>query len=512
MDLLFRKTGLYSIMIKKNLESVKDTENLATKIAKYIVAGDIIRLTGDLGVGKSVFARSIIKALGHKGKHIPSPTFTLIQAYDDTRLPVAHIDLYRIESQDEVEEIGVECWLDNGLIIVEWPEKALNWFPEQKPDLLDFHIMEMDNSGTLTVHIEQGEGEERKITISGGDSWNRRLSLIEGAYTRPVTNEGRQEFVAKCGFRNHVISPVSADASFRSYWRINTPDGCRVIMDSPPPIENVEPVIKMTRYFEKIGVHVPHIYEKDEENGYLLLEDFGNTTVRDGILNHNKPLEPWYYKSVDVLAHLATQPLPDIRQYTKKALWSEVSRFIDWYLPCARSHATHTADRRAFKEMWEPLFDKILDVPQTTVLWDYHADNLMMLCDGEPREGLEDIGVIDFQDARIGPVSYDMSMLLQDVRFEIPKALEQKLLQYFINSQDCLDEEKFLQSYRLINLQRTLKIIGGFTRLHFRDGKDNYLQYLPRCWQIVDEALEDPLCREIKTFMQGIVPSHRNIA
>jgi hypothetical protein len=495
--------------MEKILKSVGATEKLAKKIAKYIVAGDVIRLKGDLGVGKSVFARSIIRELGHEGKHIPSPTFTLIQTYDDTRLPLAHIDLYRMESADEVEALGAECWLDHGAVLVEWPEKAENWFPEQKPDLLDFHIMEMDNSGTLTVTLEELNDESRRIVLTGGASWNRRLSLVDNHYDRPVTEKERQNFVDECGFRNHVISPVSADASFRTYWRINTPEGSRIIMDAPPPIENVKPVIEMTRYLESIGVHVPHIYKKNEEKGFLLLEDFGNTTVRNGILNHNKPLEPWYYKAVDVLSHLASNQLPDIRQYTKKALWSEVSRFIDWYLPYARSHATHTADRKAFKQLWEPLFDKILDVPQTTVLWDYHADNLMMLTDGEPQEGLADIGVIDFQDARIGPVSYDMSMLLQDVRFEISKELENKLIQHFLASQQGIDVDKFMQSYRLINLQRTLKIIGGFTRLHFRDGKDSYLQYLPRCWQIVDEALTAPECEDIRHFMNGIVPAKR---
>lgn len=495
--------------MEKILKSVRETEALAAKIAKYIVAGDVIRLKGDLGVGKSVFARSIIRALGHNGEHIPSPTFTLIQTYDDTRLPLAHIDLYRMESEDEVEAIGVECWLDHGVVIVEWPEKALNWFPEQKPDLLDFHIMEMDNSGTLTITLEELANEARSVTFEGGASWSRRLSLVNNQYDRPVTEKGRQNFVAECGYRNHVISPVSADASFRTYWRINTAEGSRIIMDSPPPIENVKPVITMTKYLESIGVHAPHIYQKDEKNGYLLLEDFGNTTVRNGIINHNKPLDPWYYKAVDVLGHLASSQLPDIREYTKKALWSEVSRFMDWYLPCARSTATHTADRKAFKQLWEPLFDKILDVPKTTVLWDYHADNLMMLTDGEPKEGLSEIGVIDFQDARIGPVSYDMSMLLQDVRFEISKDLEHKLIQHFISSQNKINEEKFMLSYNLINLQRTLKIIGGFTRLHFRDGKDTYLQYLPRCWQIVDEALQTPECADIKHFMNNIVPAKR---
>jgi tRNA threonylcarbamoyl adenosine modification protein YjeE len=498
--------------MEKILKSVEETENLAKKIAKYVVAGDVIRLVGDLGVGKSVFARSVIRALGHKGKHIPSPTFTLIQTYDDTRMPVVHVDLYRIDSAEEVEALGLDCWLDHGAILVEWPEKAEEWFPEQKPDLLDFHIMEMDNPGTLTVIFREKPDGSRQVTLSGGDSWNRRLSLVDNHFDRPVTSKERQHFIADCGYRNHVISPVSEDASFRTYWRINTPKGSRIIMDSPPPVESVKPVIKMTKYLEGLGVHVPHIYEQNEKDGFLLLEDFGNTTVRNGILNENKPLEPWYYKAVDVLSHIAASPLPDIREYTKKALWSEVSRFVDWYLPYARSHATHTADRRAFKRMWEPLFDKILDVPQTTVLWDYHADNLMMLTENAPGEGLEDIGVIDFQDARIGPVSYDMSMLLQDVRFEISKDLEERLIQHFLDSQPNIDEKKFILSYRLINLQRTLKIIGGFTRLHARDGKEHYLQYLPRCWEIVDEALRIPECEEMKVFMNGLVPSKRCIS
>lgn len=495
------------------LKNEKETVQLAEKIAKIAVAGDLIRLEGDLGTGKSTFARAVIKAMGTKESHIPSPTFTLMQVYDDTRLPVAHIDLYRCGSPEEVADLALDPWLKHGLTLVEWPENGGPDLSKQRADALEKNPLETDNGGTLTLHFTEHNLHERLVTLEASKAWQQRLAtVLPGSLTREASAENRERFMDSLGLKGHVLRPVSQDASFRSYYRVQTPAGSRVLMDAPPPIEDVRPFVAVGRYLRKIGVHAPEIFEVDEKNGYLLLEDLGDTTVRTGILQKGIPMEPWYYRAVDVLIHLAKCDPAPVQDYTPKMLWSEVSRFTDWYLPYVCGHATNTADRQTFMDLWLPLFNKILDVPKTTTLWDFHGDNMMMLSD-LPGEGIQNVGIIDFQDARVGPVTYDLSMLLQDVRFEIPKELEHKLLQRFMDALGSeIDKDKFMLSYQLINVQRTLKIIGGFTRLAFRDNKPGYLQFMPRCWQIVDDALQHPELAPIKTFMQRHVPAKRNIA
>ncbi len=182
--------------------------------------------------------------------------------------------------------------------------------------------------------------------------------------------------------------------------------------------------------------------------------------MRTGIFEKGMPMQPWYEKAVDIFIHIAKAEEPAINKYTRKGLWSEVSRFCDWYSPYVNNHATNTADRRAFHDMWQPLFDRILDVPKTTVLWDYHADNLMIV-DEDLGEDIYNLGVIYFQDARVGPISYDMSMLLQDARYVLPKDMEKELIKRFIDAlEGMVTMEKFMRGYRIINLQRTLKIIA----------------------------------------------------
>lgn len=494
------------------MTSEKDTIKLAQDIAKFVVAGDLIRLEGDLGTGKSTFARAVIRALGTKEDHIPSPTFTLMQTYDDTRIPIAHVDLYRTESPEEVADLALDPWLKHGLLLVEWPEKGGDELSQTRPDFLKHNPMETDNGSTLTITLEEVSMFERRVTFDAGESWQKRLSvLLPNDKYRKATPEGRERFVESLGLKGHVLQPLTQDASFRSYYRIKTPDGPRILMDAPPPIENVKPFIEIDKHLRKIGIHAPEIFEKDIEKGYLLLEDLGNTTVRTGITEKDVPLEPWYYRAVDVLAHIANSDLGPAPKYSHEMLWSEVARFVDWYLPYITGCATNTADRQWFMDAWMPLFDKIMDVPKTTTLWDFHGDNMMMLSD-LPGEGIQNVGIIDFQDARVGPITYDLSMLLQDARFELSDDMERKLIERFIGALDCpVDYDKFMTSYNLINVQRTMKIIGGFTRLACRDGKPEYLQFMPRCWNIVDKALKDPELEPIKHFMNRVVPAQREL-
>lgn len=499
------------LILRKEFNSQSELEKFADRVSKQIFVGDVIRLEGDLGVGKSVFARTIIRGLGSKRKHITSPTFTITQPYDDTRIPVLHVDCYRLADPEEVEFLEPTHWFSHGLVIVEWPDRGGDWFRPDKPDTLDYHIASMDNGSTLTVKLRDLGDEKREIEFYGGLSWKNRFATIEKSLCRPQNEKERDRYLAKFKLRGHVLTPVCGDNwSTRSYWRLQTTEGPRILMDAIPQVENIQQVIELTQFLEGIGIKVPHIYESDVEAGYIMMEDFGRAPLIDYLQAHPEQIEPWYEIIIDLLLHIYRSRKPALRNYTRKDLWIEVTRFTDYYLPAVTGHATHTADRRAYLNAWESVFDKILDVPQTMVHWDFHAANIMKLTE-EP-EGLHSLGLLDFQDARIGPITYDIATILKNDRLPISQEMEDRLLQRFLDGLGSdVSKEDFMASYHAIILQRTLKIIGGITKLVVRDNRCDLVDLLPRCWELVDSALSEPVCAEVRRFFLSNVSADRTL-
>lgn len=479
--------------LRKKLAGPEDTAALAQSMAPYVLAGDVILLKGTLGAGKSYFARHFIKAMGTEQSEIPSPTFTLIQAYDDTRLPVAHVDLYRLNSPEEIEALGLDVYFDHGVSLIEWPEKGEGYLPEN----------------TLVIEIEETEDGGRVATLSG-KSWESRFGFFEPSLCRQVSETGRRSFLTLNDIQFGDITAVSDDASFRSYWRTQTAEGNRVIMDAPPPMENVNPFVNVASFLKEQGIHVPEIYAKDTEEGYLLLEDLGNTTVAKAF-EKGADKKDWYNLAVDVLVHLAKQPTADVPKYDVATYWRELSLFTDWYLPDVTGRATDPSLRQKFHDIWLPLYEKMDAVPKTTVLRDYHIRNMMALTD-TPITHQESLGIIDFQDALVGPVTYDMASMLQDAYITLPDDLKNHLIRRFVDGMDgAVTMQDFMTSFRLIGLQRALKIVGIFTRLARRDGKTAYLNDMHRVWRNIDEALEHPDCAQIKAFMDQIMPQDREL-
>ncbi len=480
--------------LTKKLAGPEDTAALAASMAPYVLAGDVILLKGTLGAGKSFFARHFIKAMGTEQSEIPSPTFTLIQAYHDTRLPVAHVDLYRLNAPEEIESLGLDVYFDHGVSLIEWPEKGEGYLPEN----------------TLTIEIEEDEKGGRIATLSG-EAWESRFGFFEPSLCRQVSETGRRSFLQMHNIEVADIKAVSDDASFRSYWRTETEEGSRVIMDAPPPMEDVKPFVKVAEYLEGLSIHVPKIYQKDTEEGYLLLEDLGNTTLSKAF-EKGFDKKAWYELAVDVLIDLAkANKKADVPAYDIATYWRELSLFTDWYLPEVTGKATDPSLRQKFHDLWLPLYSKMNKVPQTTVLRDYHIRNMMVLTD-VPHSHQKSLGIIDFQDALVGPVTYDMASMLQDAYITLPDDLKNHLIRRFVDGMEGeVTMTDFMTSYRLIGLQRAFKIIGIFTRLARRDGKTAYLNDMHRVWQNIDEALAHPDCAALKGFIAQVMPADREL-
>ncbi|TAN67800.1 MAG: aminoglycoside phosphotransferase [Methylobacter sp.] len=285
--------------------------------------------------------------------------------------------------------------------------------------------------------------------------------------------------------------PASSDASFRRYFRIQTPGDCKeqlpgaakrytgqqfIVMDAPPSKENVEPFIRIAKLLAQSQVKVPNIFQQNLSDGFLLLEDFGSQCFLDQL--NADTVADLYQSAFDSLFKLQTQtPIQNsgLPGYDEPLLHRELAIFDEWFLG-------QLLDIQIPEAVWKTvrtlLTASALEQPRTCVHRDYHSRNLMVLDSDSP-------GVIDFQDAVIGPITYDLVSLLRDCYIAWPEQqVEQWQLNYFERLRQAglitSSPAQFKRWFDLMGLQRHLKAIGIFSRLHLRDAKSNYLGDIPR--------------------------------
>lgn len=280
------------------------------------------------------------------------------------------------------------------------------------------------------------------------------------------------------------IEPASNDASFRRYFRVSHPLGYYVIMDAPPEHEDVKPFIKVAGLFSESGLNVPDILQQNLEKGFLLLEDFGSECFLGKLDSNNA--HRLYQSALDSLFRLqtntdiATCRLP---HYDRPLLNRELGIFEEWFLQQCLNVTVSADDQAILDKTRSILIESALDQPKVCVHRDYHSRNLMYLNGDSP-------GILDFQDAVIGPVTYDLASLLRDCYITWPEnQVEQWMTDYFHRLHqagliDCTIGQ-FKRWFDLMGLQRHLKAIGIFARLQLRDGKPNYLQDIPRTMDYV---------------------------
>lgn len=278
----------------------------------------------------------------------------------------------------------------------------------------------------------------------------------------------------------YEIKPASTDASFRRYFRLFTGGDSFIAMDAPPDKEDVQPFVRIAERLLSIGLNVPEIFYQDKELGFLLMTDLGKRSYLDEL--NESTVERLYGDALGALVVLqaGTYSEPDfLPEYTESLLMDEMGLFRDWYLAKHLGCSLDSTQSAVLEQTFVYLRDQARAQPRVWVHRDYHSRNLMVYPKHNP-------GIIDFQDAVLGPVTYDLVSLLRDCYISWPreqvedwvKGYHQLALESGIPV--CEDDDEFLRWFDLMGVQRHLKAVGIFSRLNYRDGKPGYLDDIPR--------------------------------
>ena len=493
-----------------DLPDIASTERFARELALELGPNTLMTLTGDLGSGKTTFARALIRSLTQEPElEVPSPTFTLMQIYDAPAYKIVHCDLYRVASADELVELGWEEASDGALVLVEWADRAASAL---SPNRIDVGFI-----------LEPEEGPEHRVAVvTGYGTWALRVGIMKAT----------ERLLAGAGWSNAKREFMLGDASVRAYERLRRSDRTAILMIAPArpdgqPIrygkpysaiarlaEDVKPFVAMANGLREQGFSAPAIQAMDLKTGLLLIEDFGHETV----LVDGKPDLERYTTAVELLAQLHGHSLPDrlpvngeieyrIPPYDLDALLIEVELMLDWYLPhCGKSGLAASA-RGSFINAWKAVLAEVMLAPRTWVLRDFHSPNLMWLPE---RTATSRIGLIDFQDAVMGNAAYDVASLAQDARVDLEDGFEIRLLGHYVKKRRETDiafnVATFARDYAVMATQRNTKILGIFARLNQRDGKPAYLRHLPRIEAYVRASLAHPALAALKIWYQTHVP------
>jgi len=313
-------------------------------------------------------------------------------------------------------------------------------------------------------------------------------------------------FLAGAGWGDAQRNALVADASFRRYERISRGNEQVILMDAPPAFEDVRPFVNVARFLTANGFRPPEILAEDADNGFLLLEDFGNDLLSDVLKDNDQDLEKSLYQkaiSIQNSLHEIDPPHDLVPAYDEGTLMREVCLFTDWYMPALTGRYPSPQVRQEFMDIWQRLISPVKDTRNCLVLRDYHADNLMILTGGE-------LGLLDFQDALVGHPAYDLVSLLQDARRDVSPDLEQAMISQYLEGANQ-DEADFLRDYALLGAQRNCKIIGIFARLFLRDNKDIYLSLIPRVWGLLERCLDHPALQELRDWINHHVPASQRM-
>ena len=281
------------------------------------------------------------------------------------------------------------------------------------------------------------------------------------------------------------LRQVAGDASFRRYFRVHGADRTWIAMDAPPENEPLQTFLAVNAHLQKADVHVPDIQVENEADGFLLLEDLGDTQYLSSL--DEESADSLYGDAFDALLRIQTLPQGPLPPYDAKQLRLELDRFIEWYLGHHLGWELSREDQLMIETAWQLLINRALEQPCVVVHRDYHSRNLMV---AEPNPG-----IIDHQDAMWGPVTYDLVSLLRDCYIAWPDdrvrdwagQYRQRAIQQGILDED-VDSERFMEWFDWMGVQRHLKAVGIFARLCHRDDKPSFLDDVPRVLRYVQDV------------------------
>ncbi|CAN1486838.1 COG3178 Predicted phosphotransferase related to Ser/Thr protein kinases [Rhabdaerophilaceae bacterium] len=493
------------------LPDERATVAFARRLAAEMAAGDLVTLTGDLGAGKTNFARAMIRAMLNDGDvEVPSPTYTLIQTYEGPRFDIVHADLYRIADPAELAELGWEEAAQNALVLVEWADRAGDVLAVDRLDV------------SLATTGPTGAG--RRMVLTGYGSFAVRLERARAIFS----------LLDRTGFGEARRDYMLGDASVRAYERLSDEASGQtaILMIAPrrpdgPPIRLGKPYSTLVHLAESVhafvavgngllaeGLSAPRVRGHDLDAGLLLIEDLGTL----GVVDENGPVPERYKAAIEVLATLHARDLPTelpvaeglrykLHRYDLEALTIEAELLLDWYFPYAAKRSPNASARLSFIDHWISTLEPVVSGPKTWTLRDYHSPNLIWLPD---REGLSKVGIIDYQDCVLGHPAYDVASLAQDARVTVSEALEFQLLAAYARarrvSDPAFDLSEFTAAYAIMGAQRATKILGIFIRLDRRDGKPAYLKHLPRIEAYLKRCLAHPALAKLRGWYESNLP------
>jgi len=307
---------------------------------------------------------------------------------------------------------------------------------------------------------------------------------------------GAPAFLSMAGWQGARIDPLAGDASFRRYFRVTEGGRTAVLMDAPPPHEDPRPFLAVAGWLSERGFRAPAIVAADPDAGLVLLEDLGDHRMREALDAEPDREIRLYEAAVDTLVKLHAHPAGPLERYDAAELQREADLLTQWYCPAVGLEA----DEAAYRDAWARVFEHALPPPEpVTVLRDYHAENLML--------SGTDLALLDFQDALAGHPAYDLVSLLQDARRDVDPNLEERMLARYREATGAGDA--FLDAYHVLGAQRNAKIIGIFTRLWRRDGKDRYPGLCPRVWAYLERDLSQPVMRPVAEWFDHHVPPEK---
>jgi tRNA threonylcarbamoyl adenosine modification protein YjeE len=493
------------------LENEEATASLARWLASFARPGDFIVLSGELGVGKTALARAFLRAAtGDPELETPSPTFTILQCYEGAQGPIVHADFYRLGGPDDLREIGFAEAVQGAVTLVEWGERALAALPAERLD--------------VTLEFDPAHGQDYRLAMFRP----RGLTMT----ARFKAARAVEALLEQAGWAQGQRQQMYGDASTRAYERLTDPHGRTAILMIAPPrppgpklrfgksyaeiaklSTDIRAFLTVGEGLRALGYSTPRVYAYSVADGLALLEDFGTETIVDA--NGVNPSR--YAEAAALLADLHIRLLPrellfagetySFPVYDLDAMLIEVELALDWYAPAIARGAPSSGARMQFLGLWRELLAAPLAEPLTWTLRDYHSPNIHWLAE---RNGLARLGLIDFQDAVLGPPAYDVASLLQDARQNVPGDVEARLLMLYGRrrgqADPSFDFENFVAHYAIMGAQRATKILGLFTRLDRRDGKPQYLKLLPRIEQTLARDLNHPVLEPLKRWFETHLP------
>lgn len=497
------------------LEGEEATAALAGTLALWARPGFVIALEGELGAGKSVLARAFIRALFNAGMEsdVPSPSFPLVQVYEETRVPVFHADLFRLAGAAEIAELGLAEMTASHCGIVEWADR----------------LTAPLSSDTLRIRLS-GSGQQRRAEITASGGWVQALRR----------NSELERFIGIEPLRLGSRRFFEGDASSRRYEKVMAEGKELLLMDMAqrpdgPPVKDGRPysaiahlaegitaVIAVNGHLKEKGYSAPRTVRCDLSRGFALIEDLGGKVYGRMMLEGAEMSEP-LETAAAVLADMAGKEWPGMAEaapgiahhlqpYDRDALLIEADLLPRWFLPHARGTAATPAMLASFAAAWERLIPLTIPARSVWTLRDYHSPNLIWIPE---REGLRRVGLIDTQDAVLGHPAYDLVSLAQDARVDMTEEMQDHITGHYCalrEQRGGFDREAFLASYAVLGAQRATKILGIFARLSKRDGKHGYLRHMPRVSGYLRRNLAHPALGELRAWYEAHVPEALAVA